>query len=173
MRNPPTHPKSTVTDPVMHRAGKHGLMAGLLLALSCSVVAADFALEDMQGKTHRLADYRGKWVLVNFWATWCPPCLSELPELSSLHNAHKGRDLVVIGIAMESGSRTKVADFAQAHRISYPLVMGNSRIAAQIGDVEVLPTSYLYSPSGEQVSYQAGEVTRDSVETYIRNKKLN
>lgn len=149
------------------------LLLCLLLGVSISGYAADFALEDMQGKTHRLADYRGKWVLVNFWATWCPPCLSELPELSSLHNAHKGKDLVVIGIAMESGSRTKVADFAQAHRISYPLVMGNSRIAAQIGDVEVLPTSYLYSPSGEQVSYQAGEVTRDDVETYIRNKKLN
>jgi peroxiredoxin len=148
------------------------LLVWPLLALSFSGYAADFSLEDTQGKTHRLADYRGKWVLVNF-ATWCPPCLSEIPELSSLHNAHKGRDLVVIGIAMESGSRTKVADFAQAHRISYPLVMGNSRIAAQIGDVEVLPTSYLYSPSGEQVSYQAGEVTRDSVETYIRNKKLN
>ena len=51
--------------------------------------------------------------------------------------------------------------------------MGNNRIAAQIGDVDVLPTSYLYSPRGEQVSYQAGEVTRDSVETYIRNKKLD
>ena len=149
------------------------LLCGLLLALSFSGYAADFSLEDVQGKTHRLADYRGKWVLVNFWATWCSPCLSEIPELASLHNAHKDNDLVVIGIAMDSGSSRRVADFSQAHGISYPVVMGNRRIAAQIGELEVLPTSYLYPPNGEQVSYQAGEVTRESIETYIKNKKFN
>ena len=149
------------------------VLIGLLLALPFSGYAADFSLEDTQGKTHRLADYRGKWVLVNFWATWCPPCLSEIPELTGLHNAHKDRDLVVIGISMDSGSGKKVADFAGAHGISYPIVLGNRRIAAQIGKLEVLPTSYLYSPNGEQVSYQAGEVTRESVETYIKNKKFN
>ncbi len=149
------------------------LLVWPLLALSFSVYAADFSLEDMQGKTHRLADYRGKWVLVNFWATWCPPCLSEIPELSSLHNAHKDRDLVVIGVAMGSGSSKKVADFIEAHGISYPIVLGNNRLAAQIGKVEALPTSYLYAPNGGQVSYETGEVTRESVETYIKNKKFN
>jgi len=149
------------------------LLCGLLLALPFSGHAADFSLRDIQGKTHRLADYRGKWVLVNFWATWCSPCLSEIPELASLHNAHKDNDLVVIGIAMDSGSSRRVADFSQAHGISYPVVMGNRRIAAQIGELEVLPTSYLYAPNGEQVSYQAGEVTRESIETYIKNKKFN
>ena len=75
------------------------------LCLPLSALAGDFVLEDMQGETHHLSDYRGKWVLVNFWATWCPPCLSEIPELSRLHNSHK--DLVVIGIAMDyrSGRR--------------------------------------------------------------------
>jgi thiol-disulfide isomerase/thioredoxin len=148
------------------------LLVWPLLAWSFSCHAADFALEDMQGKTHRLADYHGKWVLVNFWATWCPPCLSEIPELSSLHNAHKDSDLVVIGIAMDSGSGRKVANFAEAHGIGYPIVMGNRKIAAQIGKLEVLPTSYLYAPNGEQVSYQNGEVTRESVETYIKNRKF-
>ena len=148
------------------------LLVWPLLALSFSGYAADFSLEDTQGKTHRLADYRGKWVLVNFWATWCPPCLNEIPELSSLHNAHKDRDLVVIGIAMDSGSAKKVANFAEAHGISYPIVLGNRKIVAQIGELQVLPTSYLYAPNGEQVSYQAGEVTRESVETYIKNKKF-
>ncbi|HEU0282218.1 MAG TPA: TlpA disulfide reductase family protein [Gallionella sp.] len=149
------------------------LLVWLLLALPFSGYAADFSLEDMQGKTHRLADYRGKWVLVNFWATWCPPCLSEIPELTSLYNAHKDRDLVVIGIAMDSGSSRKVANFAEAHGITYPIVLGSHKIAAQIGELKVLPTSYLYAPNGEQVSYQAGEVTRESVETYIKNKKFN
>ncbi|OGS92287.1 MAG: thioredoxin [Gallionellales bacterium GWA2_60_18] len=144
-----------------------------LLAVPFPVLAADFTLQDLQGKTHRLADYRGKWVLVNFWATWCPPCLSEIPELISLHEAHKERDLVVIGIAMDSGSAKVVGEFAKKRGISYPVISGDSRVGAQIGTVEVLPTSYLYAPDGELVSRQAGEVTRESVEIYIKNKKLN
>jgi len=150
------------------------LLCGLLmLVLSFPGYAADFSLEDMQGRAQRLADYRGKWVLVNFWATWCPPCLNEIPELSSLHDAHKDKDLVVIGIAIDSGSSSKVADFALAHGISYPVVLGNRKIVRQIGETEVLPTSYLYAPNGKQVSYQAGEVTRASVEDYIRRNKFN
>ena len=144
------------------------LLAVCLLLFALGAAANEFTLEDIKGKTHHLADYRGKWVLVNFWATWCPPCLDEIPELTSLHNAHRDKDLLVIGIAMDSGSREKVADFAQAHGISYPVVMGDRKITAQIGAVEVLPVSYLYNPKGEQVSYQAGEVTRASIEAYIK-----
>ncbi len=147
------------------------LLSGLLLVWSCSGYAADFSLEDLQGKTQRLADYRGKWVLVNFWGTWCPPCLDEIPELVSLHNAHQDKDLLVIGIAIDSGSRKKVADFSKAHGISYPVVMGNRKVTAQFGDeVDVLPVSYLYNPKGELVSFQTGEVTRASVEAYIQKK---
>jgi peroxiredoxin len=150
-----------------------GLLLGLLLACLSVCHAADFVLEDIQGKTHRLVDYRGKWVLVNFWATWCSPCLTEIPELSSLHNAHKDKDLLVIGIALQSDSRKEVVDFAQAHHISYPVVLGDFKIARQIGAVDVLPSSFLYNPNGEMVSYHAGVVTRASIETYIKNNKLN
>jgi thiol-disulfide isomerase/thioredoxin len=146
-----------------------GVLA-FLLASSFASHAADFSLEDIHGKMHRLSDYRGKWVLVNYWATWCPPCLDEIPELVSLHNAHHDKDLLVIGIAIESGSNKKIADFAQVHGISYPVVMGDRKVTAQIGAVEALPVSYLYNPKGEQVSYQAGEVTRASIEAYIKTK---
>jgi thiol-disulfide isomerase/thioredoxin len=142
------------------------LAAGLLLCISAAV-AQEFTLEDLQGKTHRLADYRGKWVLVNFWATWCPPCLNEIPELISLHNAHREKDLLVIGIAIESGSLNKVADFAKAHGMNYPIVMGDRKVRAQFVEVEGLPVSYLYNPQGKMVSSQMGEVTRASVEAYI------
>lgn len=148
------------------------LLAWLLLLPLCSN-AGGFVLEDLSGQTHRLAEYRGKWVLVNFWASWCPPCLNEIPELSRLHDAHKDKDLVVIGIAMDSGSRFKVSDFAQAHGISYPIVMGNRAISEQIGVVEALPTSFLYSPTGELVNRHSGEITRNNVEKLLKTKKFN
>ncbi len=147
-----------------------GVVFAVLLACSWVSHAGDFSLEDIQGKSHHLSDYRGKWVLVNFWATWCPPCLKEIPELIGLHNAHQGKDLMVIGIAMDSGSGDRVANFVVAHEISYPIVMGNRETAGQIGAVEVLPTSYLYDPKGEQVSYQAGEITRAGIEAYIKTR---
>ena len=166
-KRPLTNLKNTVINTLAN-----SMLRGWLLSVLCLPLvslAGDFALEDLQGKTHRLSDYRGKWVLVNFWATWCPPCLSEIPELSALHNSHK--DLVVIGIAMDYSSAKSVADFARTHGISYPIVLGNRKIAAGIGELDVLPTSYLYSPTGEQVSSQAGEVTRESVESYIKSKQ--
>ena len=148
-----------------------GLMGVAALLLSASVVSAQpFVFKDMQGKQQRLQDYRGKWVLVNFWATWCPPCLEEVPDLVSLHEAHNKTDLVVIGVALDSTEKS-VKDFVAKRHVSYPVVVGDYDLAAQVGDVEVLPTSYLYNPQGELVSYQEGMVTRSSIESYIRNKK--
>jgi len=143
----------------------------LALCLPLSVQASDFVLQDMQGKTHHLSDYHGKWVLVNYWATWCPPCLNELPELSSLHNAHNG--IAVIGIAMDYSSGKEVAEFGKSHGISYPIVLGNRKVVAQIGELDVLPTSYLFNPAGEQVGYQTGEVTRAGIEAYIKTMRRN
>jgi thiol-disulfide isomerase/thioredoxin len=145
------------------------ILISCLLLASVNVAAENFAFKDMQGKEQRLSDYKGKWVLVNFWATWCPPCLEEIPDLVDMHNAHKASDLVVIGVVMSS-SLDSVKSFAEQLDISYPIVIGTSKIVAQIGKVEALPTSYLYDPTGKLVSYQAGIVTREAIENYIRSK---
>lgn len=141
-----------------------------LLLCAAAAAAQPFAFTDMQGKQHRLQDYRGKWVLVNFWATWCPPCLEEIPDLVSLHEAHKKTDLVVIGVALDSTEQS-VKEFVAKHHVSYPLVIGDYDMAEQVGEVEVLPTSYLYNPQGQLVSFQQGLLTRSSVESYIKSKK--
>ncbi len=148
-------------------------LLGALLLLSCvSAWAEGFALQDMQGKTHRLSDYRGKWVLVNFWATWCPPCLHELPELDALHKSHQNKDLVVIGIVTNYANRGVVEAFLKTHPLSYPVVLGDKQSIASIGSLQVLPTSYLYAPNGKQVAVQTDEVTRASIEIYIQHKKF-
>jgi len=144
------------------------MMAGLL-AFTLNAWANEFVFKDMQGKVQRLSDYNGKWVLVNFWATWCPPCLEEIPDLVDMYNARKASDFVIVGVAMSS-SKDSVLSFAKQMEISYPIVMGDDKIAAQIGRIDALPTSYLYDPSGKLVSYQAGMVTREAIETYIRSK---
>jgi thiol-disulfide isomerase/thioredoxin len=144
-----------------------GVAAFMLSAGAAS--AESFVFKDMQGQEQRLQDYRGKWVLVNFWATWCPPCLEEIPDLIGLHEAHKNKDLVVIGVVLDS-TRESVVEFVAKKKINYPIVFGDYDLAAQVGEVEALPTSYLYDPTGKLVSYQQGMVTRSSVETYVKSK---
>jgi thiol-disulfide isomerase/thioredoxin len=147
------------------------LAAAVTLYLAMpSAMAQSFEFTDLNGKLQRLSDYKGKWVLVNFWATWCPPCLEEIPDLVELHEAHKRKDLVVIGVALDSTEKS-VREFVSRFAISYPVVVSDYDQAAQVGEVSVLPTSYLYDPKGELVSYQEGMLTRSSVESYIKSKQ--
>jgi thiol-disulfide isomerase/thioredoxin len=146
------------------------LLGVVVLLLSAVAAFADsFVFKDMQGHEQRLQDYRGKWVLVNFWATWCPPCLEEIPDLMALHEAHKKSDLVVIGVALDS-TKESVVEFVAKKKIGYPIVFGDYDLAEQVGEVEALPTSYLYDPTGKLVSYQQGMVTKASVESYVSSK---
>lgn len=126
-----------------------------------------FSLTDTDGKTHKLTDYKGKWVLVNFWATWCPPCLEEIPDLVALYE-NKRNNLIVIGVAMDYRNPKQVTDFAQSMDVSYPIVLGTSKLASQVGPVDGLPTSYLYNPAGKLVAHQLGGVTKEGVEDYIQ-----
>jgi thiol-disulfide isomerase/thioredoxin len=142
-----------------------------LLLFSAAAGAGGFSLRDTAGRVHNLDDYRGKWVLVNFWATWCPPCLEEIPDLVALHDKHKDKDLVVIGVAMEYRDPRQVLEFAENNFISYPVVLGNAKVAAQIGKVEGLPTSYLFNPQGKKVAHNVGALTRQAVESYIAAKR--
>jgi thiol-disulfide isomerase/thioredoxin len=145
-------------------------LAGLLLALMVSAAqAADFKVTDTNGKAHSLSGYKGKWVLVNYWATWCPPCLEEIPDLIALHE-NKKNNLVVIGVAMDYRNAKQVTDFAEGLLVEYPIVLGTPEIISQIGPVQGLPTTYLFNPEGKMVAQQVGLITRASVESYIASK---
>jgi len=146
------------------------IFAALLLALLASGPARAFSLVDSDGKTHSLQQYKGKWVLVNFWATWCPPCLEEIPDLNALHD-NKKNNLVVLGIAMDYTNPKTVLEFADQMMVSYPIILGDRKVAAQIGTLSGLPTTYLYNPQGKMVAYNVGALTRDAVERYIGKKK--
>ena len=146
------------------------LLVAYLALNPFTATATEFSLTDLKGKTHQLSDYRGKWVLVNFWATWCPPCQQETPYLVALHNAHKDKDLVVLGVALDS-TKKNVEKFFSQYQVSYPMGVGSYAMAAKLGEIEALPTSFLIDPSGKKVGYQEGMVTREAIESFIQNDK--
>ncbi|MDN5752466.1 MAG: TlpA family protein disulfide reductase [Nitrosospira sp.] len=142
----------------------------LLLTLSAGAQAKDFVFTDSTGKKLTLSDYKGKWVLINFWATWCPPCLKEIPDLVSLYESRK--DVMVIGIAMDYRDPKAVLKFVDSLSISYPIVFGDKKIAAQIGPVSMLPTTYLFDPAGQPAAYKVGLISRESLEEFMRENSV-
>ncbi|MDP2266743.1 MAG: TlpA disulfide reductase family protein [Thiobacillus sp.] len=149
-------------------------LAGSVLALmllATGAQAADFKVTDTHGKSHSLSGYKGKWALVNYWATWCPPCLEEIPDLIALHE-NKKNNLVVIGVALDYRSAKQVIDFAEGLFVTYPIVLGTPKIVNQIGPMQGLPTTYLFNPEGKMVAQQVGAITREAVETYIASTSV-
>ncbi|MET0066438.1 MAG: TlpA disulfide reductase family protein [Candidatus Thiodiazotropha sp.] len=145
------------------------MFGSLLLAQSASAESVDFELKGLDGKTYRLSDYRGKWVLVNYWATWCPPCREELPELEVFHNNHKDKDAVVLGVAMERIDPPRLKAFVDEQFLSYPILMTEPAARTELGRIPGLPTSFLVNPEGEPVARQVGPVTVDDLEAFINN----
>lgn len=144
------------------------LLFALLLSVGHSALAANnFVLKDTAGKKHTLAQYKGKWVFVNYWATWCPPCLEEVPDLVALYDSRKNKDVEVIGVVFDYETVKDVTDYVDDMLMSYPIVLGDDQVASQIGEPSVLPTTYIYNPRGELVKTKHGKVTKQYLESIM------
>ena len=155
----------------MHFLQRSLILFALFLLSTAVLAAEDFVLPDIHGVTHRLSDYRGKWVLVNYWATWCSPCLEEIPDLEEFHTRHQGKDVVVLGVDMEDIDLKTLREFVDEHFITYPILIGNSRDESPLGPIRGLPTSYLISPEGEIAATHLGKVSGEAIEGYINRKR--
>jgi thiol-disulfide isomerase/thioredoxin len=155
--------------PLFHCPLRRALRAAaLVLCLAAVPAASAFELTDTQGKPHRLADYQGRWVVINFWATWCVPCIQEIPEIAEFQRAH-GK-VVVIGVAMDDGEAAKVKRFAAKVGHTYPLVLADGKVRKQLGEPRALPATRVFDPGGKVVYDRVGRVTKKSLEELTRSR---
>lgn len=130
--------------------------------------APDFELKDANGHTVRLSDYRGKVVLLDFWATWCGPCKVEIPWFQEFERQNKDKGFAVLGVAMDEDGWDVVKPFAQYMKINYRLVIGNESIAEKFGGVDALPTTFLIDREGKIAAVHVGLSGKRDFEDGIR-----
>ncbi|MHB1021753.1 MAG: TlpA family protein disulfide reductase [Acidobacteriaceae bacterium] len=130
--------------------------------------APAFTLTSLDGKQVSLADYKGKAVLVNFWATWCAPCKLEMPWFINFEKQYGPQGFVVLGVTQDDASKDDIKNFADKMGLNYPVLIGGDKISTAYGGVEYLPTSFYVGRDGKVVAQVAGLISRDEVEANIK-----
>lgn len=142
-------------------------LCGATAATKVGDVAPDFARADLAGRQVRLADYRGKLVLLNFWATWCAPCRKEMPLFSKWQRDYGAQGLQVVGVSMDDDVASVKQLLAQ-RPVQYPIVMGDAKLGEQFGGVLGLPLSFLIDARGRIVSRYQGESDLAQMEAKLK-----
>jgi peroxiredoxin len=132
------------------------------------ITAPNFDLATLDGRRVKLSDYRGKAVLLNFWATWCSPCKVEMPWFVDLQKKYGTDGLVILGVAMDDSEAPKIAQFASEMGVNYPVLLGTDKVSEAYGNVEVLPTSFYIDRDGKIVGKGTGLLGRSEIEENVR-----
>jgi thiol-disulfide isomerase/thioredoxin len=124
-------------------------------------------LKDLRGRNVRLESFKGKVVLLNFWATWCPPCRAEVPDLVALQREHGAKGLQVVGVTCPPYTRADVAKFVKREKVTYPILLGTKGLAARLTGTEVLPTTLVLDRDGRVRATFEGILTPEEVREKI------
>lgn len=130
----------------------------------------DLVLPDLNGKQVKASDFKGKWVIVNYWATWCPPCAAEIPELNAFHKKHQATDAVVLGVNIEKEDIDYVREFIANFKVVYPILQTGTPVSSPYGHITALPTTFIISRDGELFQKIVGGVTQQRLERIIAGK---
>ena len=137
-----------------------------LLANAESTEPVDFALQRLHGDDVSLSEYRGNWVVLNYWATWCAPCRKEMPDLSALNEARD--DVIVLGLAYEDTELENFDEFLEEFKPSFEILLVDVYAPPEpFGAPKVLPTTIILDPAGYPIKTYLGPVTRNAIESFI------
>jgi thiol-disulfide isomerase/thioredoxin len=134
--------------------------------------APDFALTDLSGKTVRLSNFKGKIVLLDFWATWCGPCRRQIPEFVELQKQYAGKGFSLLGIALDEEGAVVVKPFVRQFGINYPVVIGDTHVSAAYGGIQALPTAVLIDRDSRIIQTFVGDRAKSDYERAIRSALL-
>ena len=138
------------------------------LGLAHNTAAPDFTLESLDGKNMSLSDFRGKAVLLNFWATWCGPCKIEMPWFVDLQREYGPQGFQIVGVAMDDSSKEDIAKFAKDMGVNYPVLLGKEAVGEEYGGVPALPESFFIGRDGKIVDKIIGLRGRGEIEDSIK-----
>lgn len=130
--------------------------------------APDFQLKTLDGQVLQLSSLKGKVVLLDFWATWCPPCRAEIPHFNALYAAYKERGLEIVGVSLDEGGDGPVRAFVQQNGMAYAVGMGDSRLTQAYGGIQGIPTTFLIDREGKIARKYVGYQDKEVFEKEIR-----
>jgi peroxiredoxin len=131
--------------------------------------APDFKAKLLDGKTFQLSNYRGDVVLLNIWATWCPPCREETPELVNLYKKYRNKDVEFLGVSIDEQGKSVVKPYVKKYHISYPITIDDGHIMKKYGPVMSYPTTYIIDQKGNLRYFATGAVTGKEVKIRLNS----
>ncbi len=138
--------------------------------------APSFTLRDLNGKTVSLSDFKGKVVVLDFWATWCPPCVMEIPHFIELYEQYKDQGFAMVGISLDHQGVSVVKSFVRKYRVNYPILMADGRVDRAYGGITYIPTTFVIDAAGnirqKYVSYQDKAVFEADIKALLAEAEL-
>jgi len=142
------------------------------VAVPKTYASSDYSVTDLDGNPHSLSQYRGKWIVLNFWATWCAPCLREMPDLEVFYQNNKNANATVLGVTFEATPVDEIRRFVDRIKVTYPILESGGDPSTPFGTVRVLPTTFLIDPAGVLYRKIEGSVTAGQLQTAIDEAKV-